>query len=185
MSFEGTHIRKRLVYSLNANGLCQSDSPVILASKLHLIIRFSVVSCLVFASVLGFQISTVDKVLWLVSPARAYGLVAFSGVSLTLAVLLLIAGQRILAASLTVASLQVSAMLGDVLSASSVGVTIPEFATYLFGNVLFVALLVVQLSIAALSWTGLSNLPGKVHIHTRMQKVFTVERIGFSRATSI
>ncbi len=100
---------------------------------------------LVASGLLGIQILLNDKWLWSAAPSHAFGLVGFVAIDalLTLAVWNSRFRLATLGATL-VSSLQLGAMLTDLVSGQPMGVPTIAFRNYLLSDSPYVALLLVQ-----------------------------------------
>jgi len=106
---------------------------------------------------LGIMIALGDKYLWYAAPSHAYGLVAFVALDLGLAIALWWRPWLGSLLSITVATVQAAAMLGDVLTYSAPYVPQQAFRSYLLSDQSFVALLTAQPIILLLA-LGATNL---------------------------
>jgi len=110
------------------------------------------------SSILGIQILLMDKWLWDVAPTHAYGLIIFVIVD---SVLLAAMWKGIVLATIgaaLAATAQLSAMLADVTTGQSSGISASIFKTYLLSNTAFISLLTTQGVILVLALAALTRL---------------------------
>ena len=112
---------------------------------------------LIVSALAGLLIVVSDQYLWYAAPSHAYGLVAFVAMDLGLAAIIWRKPWLAALLSTGLATVQVIAMIGDVLTYSTPDVTQEAFRSYLLNNREFVALLLIQPIILALS-LSISNI---------------------------
>lgn len=109
---------------------------------------------LLVSAATGAGIVLTDQYLWSTAPSHAYGLTAFIAIDIALAALLWMKTRLGSVLSIGLATVQALAMLSDVLTYSTPGVTQEAFRSYLLSNPLFVILLVIQPVILGLAFGG-------------------------------
>ncbi len=110
------------------------------------------------SSILGIQILLMDKWLWDAAPTHAYGLIIFVIVD---SFLLAAMWKGIVLATIgaaLAATAQLSAMLADVTTGQSSGISASIFKTYLLSNTAFISLLTTQGVILVLALAALTRL---------------------------
>ncbi len=106
----------------------------------------------------GVYLLATDGSLWILAVSHAIGLVIIVILDVTLGLMNLLGSKRIYLASLAAAVLGIVLQLGDIMTAPQYNMTIPYFASYLFGLVAFDALLALQGSVIVLGLLGRGNV---------------------------
>ena len=126
----------------------------------------TVISTALFASgALGTYILATDNFLRFASPTHYEGLAVFVLIDAALIVALWRQTRFATLGAMLAATVQLVAMLGDIVGGQPVGVSSAAFATYLLTDTTFVSLLVVQGIIIALA-TETMALPLVHHVGT-------------------
>jgi hypothetical protein len=111
----------------------------------------AVSAVLVVSAVVGAAILASDAYLWSAAPSHAYGLVVFAVLDLVLAGTVWRLTRLSLLGSGLLGLVQFAAMAGDVFTGQPTGVPAHIWEQYLLGDVYFVALLVIQPVLTAIS----------------------------------
>ena len=129
-------------------------------------VRAALSGTLLVSAAMGAGIVLTDQYLWSTAPSHAYGLVGFIAMDIALAILLWrkIWLGSVLSMGLT--TVQAIAMLADVLTFSTPGVTQQAFRSYLLSNPPFVILLVIQPIILGLAF-GATNVRTRYYMIRR------------------
>ncbi len=106
----------------------------------------------------GVYLLATDGSLWILAVSHAVGLVIIVLLDVSLGIMNLLGSKRVYLASLAGAVLGIALQLGDITTAPQYNMTIPYFASYLFGLVAFDALLVLQVAVIVLGVLGRSNV---------------------------
>jgi len=109
----------------------------------------------------GIQILATDYWLWSASPTHAYGLMAFVALDLALIVGVWRLTRLALFGALLTATVQLMAMLGDIIAGEPAGLPAAVFRNYLLADTAYVGLLITQGLIMAIT-IGTWALP---HLH--------------------
>ena len=112
---------------------------------------------LVVSATIGILILLDDQYLWATATSHAYGLIAFVTFDLVLATTIWKKTWLASLLSIALATVQATAMLGDVFTYSTTDVSQEAFRSYLLNNAAFIALLFIQPIILGLAF-GASNL---------------------------
>jgi len=104
-----------------------------------------------------------DYWLWSAAPTHAYGLVAFVFLDVGLILGLWRGAQLTVFGALLIATLQLVAMLGDIISGQPTGTPAVAFRSYLLADTAYLGLLIIQGLILAIT-IGTWALP-RVHDH--------------------
>jgi hypothetical protein len=113
------------------------------------------------SALVGIQILSTDYWLWSAAPTHAYGLVAFVALD-ALLILGTWRGARLAVfGALFTATVQLVAMLGDILSGQPTGTPVASFRNYLLADTAYLDLLIIQGLILAIA-IGTWALP---HVH--------------------
>ena len=126
-------------------------------------IRAALSGTLLVSAATGAGIVLTDQYLWSTAPSHAYGLIAFIAIDIALAALLWMKTRLGSVLSIGLATIQALAMLSDVLTYSTPGVTQEAFRSYLLSNPLFVILLVIQPVILGLAF-GATNVQAQYYL---------------------
>ena len=119
-------------------------------------VRAALSGTLLVSAATGAGIVLTDQYLWSNAPSHAYGLIGFVAIDIALAVLLWRKTLFGSVLSIGLATVQAIAMLADVLTYSTPGVSQEAFRSYLLGNPLYVILLVMQPVILGLAFGATS-----------------------------
>jgi hypothetical protein len=138
------------------------------------IVRDSLILSLVVSALVGTQILVSDKWLWSAAPSHAYGLIGFVVIDLTFAILALwrIGPAAIGAAMISVT--QFGAMLADNVAGQPMGVPSIAFRNYLFSDMSYIDLLLIQIAIFIIA-TGALTMP-VIRRHFRCKEGFLFQR---------
>ncbi len=109
----------------------------------------------------GIQILATDYWLWSASPTHAYGLMAFVALDFALIVGVWRLTRLALFGALLTATVQLLAMLGDIIAGEPAGLPVVVFRNYLLADTAYVGLLITQGLIMAIT-IGTWALP---HLH--------------------
>ena len=108
-------------------------------------------AALAASALVGVQILSTDYWLWSAAPAHAYGLVVFVAID---AAMIIGAWRRTRLASfgaLLTATVQLVAMLGDIIGGQPAGTPAAAFRTYLLADTAYLGLLITQALIMAIA----------------------------------
>jgi hypothetical protein len=126
------------------------------------IVRLILSAALAASALVGIEILSTDYWLWSAAPTHAYGLIVFVALD---AVLILgtwrVVRPAVFGALLT-ATIQVSAMLGDIIQGQPAGTPAAAFRSYLLADTAYLGLFVAQGLIMAIA-VGTWALP---HLHS-------------------
>ena len=125
------------------------------------IVRLILSAALAASALVGIQILSTDYWLWSAAPIHAYGLMAFVALDLALIFGIWRATRLIIFGALVTASVQLLAMLGDIIAGEPAGLPASVFRNYLLTDTAYVGLLVTQGLIMAIA-IGTWALP---HLH--------------------
>ena len=106
----------------------------------------------------GVYLLATDGSLWILAVSHAVGLVIIVILDLVLGIMNLLGSKRIYVASIAAALLGIVLQLGDITTAPQYNMTIPYFASYLFGLAAFDILLALQGAVIVLGILGRSNI---------------------------
>jgi cytochrome b6-f complex iron-sulfur subunit len=106
----------------------------------------------------GVYLLATDGSLWILAVSHAIGLVLIVVLDVSLGALNLMGSKRVYLASLAAAFLGIVLQLGDIATAPQYNMTIPYFASYLFGLAAFDILLILQGLVIALGVLGRANV---------------------------
>src|SRR3989441_1313611 len=125
------------------------------------IVRLVLSAALGTSALVGIQILSTDYWLWSAAPIHAYGLMAFVALDLALIFGVWRATRLIIFGALLTATVQLLAMLGDIITGEPAGLPASVFRSYLLTDTAYVGLLVTQGLIMAIA-IGTWALP---HLH--------------------
>ncbi|OLE69744.1 hypothetical protein AUF78_09690 [archaeon 13_1_20CM_2_51_12] len=125
------------------------------------IVRLILSAALGASAMVGIQILATDYWLWSASPTHAYGLMAFVALDLALIVGVWRLTRLALFGALLTATVQLMAMLGDIIAGEPAGLPAAVFRNYLLADTAYVGLLITQGLIMAIT-IGTWALP---HLH--------------------
>jgi hypothetical protein len=132
---------------------------------------------LLVSGLVGMWIAVGDGWLRAVAPTHAYGLLAFAALDLVLAPVIMTVPRTAYVGALLVSTTQVVAMAGDALTFAPAGTPQVAFRAYLLGNLAFLALLGIQLSVAGMTAASIA-MPrvGKHGVHFGQPKLLKSPR---------
>jgi len=125
------------------------------------IVRLILSAALGASAMVGIQILATDYWLWSASPTHAYGLMAFVALDFALIVGVWRLTRLALFGALLTATVQLLAMLGDIIAGEPAGLPAVVFRNYLLADTAYVGLLITQGLIMAIT-IGTWALP---HLH--------------------
>ncbi len=125
------------------------------------IVRLILSAALGASAMVGIQILATDYWLWSASPTHAYGLMAFVALDFALIVGVWRLTRLALFGALLTATVQLLAMLGDIIAGEPAGLPVVVFRNYLLADTAYVGLLITQGLIMAIT-IGTWALP---HLH--------------------
>ena len=106
----------------------------------------------------GIYLLATDGSLWILAVSHAVGLVLVVVLDVFLGIMNLMGSKRVYLATLAAAFLGIVLQLGDIMTAPQYSMTIPYFASYLFGLAAFDILLVLQGFVIVLGVVGRANV---------------------------
>jgi len=118
-------------------------------------------TALAASALVGTQILSTDYWLWSAAPTHAYGLVAFVVLDAGLILEVWRGAQLTVFGALLTATIQLVAMLGDIISGQPTGTPAAAFRNYLLADTAYLGLLIIQGLILAIT-IGTWALP---HVH--------------------
>ena len=127
------------------------------------IVRLILSAALAVSALVGIEILSTDYWLWSAAPTHAYGLIVFVALDATLILGTWIAVRPAVPGALLTATIQLSAMLGDVIQGQPAGTPAAAFRSYLLADTAYLGLLVAQVLIMAIA-VGTWALP-TLHSH--------------------
>jgi arsenite oxidase small subunit len=113
---------------------------------------------MLLSAVTGVYLLATDGSLWILAVSHAVGLVIIVVLDVLLGLMNLLGSKRVYLASLAAAFLAIVLQLGDIVTAPQYNMTIPYFASYLFGLAAFDILLVLQGGILVIGMLGRNNV---------------------------
>src|SRR5256712_12919927 len=125
------------------------------------IVRLILSAALGASAVVGVQILSTDYWLWSAAPTHAYGLMAFVALDFAVIVGVWRLTRLAIFGALLTATLQLAAMLGDIIAGEPAGLPAAVFRNYLLANTAYLGLLITQGLIMAIT-IGTWALP---HLH--------------------
>jgi hypothetical protein len=127
------------------------------------IVRLILSATLGASALVGVQILSTDFWLWSAAPAHAYGLIAFVALDVALIFGTWIITRFAVFGALLTATVQLAAMLGDIIAGEPGGLPVSVFRNYLLADTAYLGLLITQSFIMAIA-VGTWALP---HLHDR------------------
>ena len=125
------------------------------------IVRLILSGALGASALVGVQILLTDLWLWSAAPAHAYGLMAFVALDVALIFGTWIVTRFAVFGALLTATVQLAAMLGDIIAGEPAGLPVSAFRNYLLADMAYLGLLTTQGFIMAIA-IGTWALP---HMH--------------------
>ena len=125
------------------------------------IVRLILSGALGASALVGVQILLTDLWLWSAAPAHAYGLMAFVALDVALIFGTWIVTRFAVLGALLTATVQLAAMLGDIIAGEPAGLPVSAFRNYLLADMAYLGLLTTQGFIMAIA-IGTWALP---HMH--------------------
>jgi len=116
------------------------------------IVRLILSAALAASALVGFQILSMDYWLWSAAPTHAYGLMAFVALDAALIFGVWTATRPAIFGALLTATVQLVAMLGDIIAGEPSGLSARVFRNYLLADTLYLGLLVTQGLIMAVAF---------------------------------
>jgi hypothetical protein len=127
------------------------------------IVRLILSAALAASALVGIEILSTDYWLWSAAPTHAYGLIVFVALDAVLIVGTWRAVRPAVFGALLTATIQLSAMLGDIIQGQPAGTPAAAFRSYLLADTAYLGLLVAQVLIMAIA-VGTWALP-TLHSH--------------------
>jgi hypothetical protein len=127
------------------------------------VIRLALSTSLAASALVGFQILVTDYWLWSAAPTHAYGLVAFVTLDFALIFGVWKVTRLAIFGALMTATVQLVAMLGDIIAGEPAGLPVAVFRNYLLADSAYLGLLFTQGLIMAIA-IGTWALP-QLHEH--------------------
>ena len=125
------------------------------------IVRLILSATLAASALVGVQILSTDLWLWSAAPTHAYGLMAFVALDVALIFGTWRATRFAVLGALLTATVQLAAMLGDIIAGEPAGLPVSIFRNYLLADTAYLGLLITQGFIMAIA-IGTWALP---HMH--------------------
>jgi hypothetical protein len=125
------------------------------------IVPLTLSTALAASALVGTQILSTDYWLWSAAPTHAYGLVAFVVLDVGLILGMWRGARLTVFGALLTATIQLVAMLGDIISGQPTGTPAAAFRNYLLADTGYLGLLIIQGLILAIT-IGTWALP---HVH--------------------
>jgi hypothetical protein len=125
------------------------------------IVRLILSAALAVSALVGIEILSTDLWLWSAAPTHGYGLMAFVALDAALIFGAWRATRLAIVGALLTATVQLVAMLGDIIAGEPAGLPIAVFRNYLLADTAYLGLLVIQAFILAIA-IGNWALP---HLH--------------------
>ena|SRR3989442_6026555 len=125
------------------------------------IVRLAISVALAASALVGTQILSTDYWLWSAAPTHAYGLMAFVALDAALIFGIWRVTHPAMFGALLTATVQLAAMLGDIIAGEPAGLPAMVFRNYLLADTAYVGLLATQGLIMAIT-IGTWALP---HLH--------------------
>jgi len=126
------------------------------------IVRLILSAALAASALVGIEILSTDYWLWSAAPTHAYGLIVFVALDAVLILGTWRAVRPAVFGALLTATIQVSAMLGDIIQGQPAGTPAAAFRSYLLADTAYLGLFVTQGLIMAIA-VGTWALP---HLHS-------------------
>ena len=126
------------------------------------IVRLILSTALGISALVGIQILSTDYWLWSAAPIHAYGLMAFVALDVALIFGTWRATRFAVFGSLLTATVQLAAMVGDIIAGEPGGLPVSVFRNYLLADTAYLGLLITQGFIMAIA-IGTWALP---HMHS-------------------
>src|SRR5207245_6001972 len=126
------------------------------------IVRLVLSAALGASALVGLRRLATDYWLWSAAPTHAYGLTAFVALDFALIVAVWRATRLSVLGALLTATVQLVAMLGDIVAGEPAGLPVAVFRSYLLSDTAYLGLLVIQAFILAIA-IGNWALP---HLHS-------------------
>ena len=126
------------------------------------IVRLILSAALAVSALAGIEILSTDLWLWSAAPTHAYGLVAFVVLDVALIFRTWRATRFAVFGALSTATVQLAAMLGDIIAGEPAGLPVSIFRNYLLADTAYLGLLITQgfiMTIAIGTW-ALSHMHG-------------------------
>jgi hypothetical protein len=124
-------------------------------------VRLILSATLAASALVGVQILSTDFWLWSAAPTHAYGLMAFVALDVALIFGTWRAERFAVFGALLTATVQLAAMLGDIIAGEPAGLPVSVFRNYLLADTAYLGLLITQGLIMAIA-VGTWALP---HMH--------------------
>ena len=125
------------------------------------IVRLILSATLAASALVGVQILSTDLWLWSAAPTHAYGLMAFVALDVALIFGTWRTTRFAVFGALLTATVQLAAMLGDIIAGEPAGLPVSIFRNYLLADTAYLGLLITQGFIMAIA-VGTWALP---HMH--------------------
>jgi hypothetical protein len=125
------------------------------------IVRLILSATLAASALVGVQILSTDLWLWSAAPTHAYGLMAFVALDVSLIFGTWRSTPFAVLGALLTATVQLAAMLGDIIAGEPAGLPVSVFRNYLLADTTYLGLLITQGFIMAIA-IGTWALP---HMH--------------------
>jgi len=135
------------------------------------IVRLILSAALAVSALVGIEILSTDYWLWSAAPTHAYGLVVFVALDAVLILGTWRAVRPAVFGALLTATIQLSAMLGDIIRGQPAGTPAAAFRSYLLADTAYLGLLVAQGLIMAIA-VGTWALP-----HLRSHKLSSLKTV--------
>jgi hypothetical protein len=119
------------------------------------IVRLILSVTLAASALVGVQILSTDLWLWSAAPTHAYGLMAFVALDVALIFGTWKATRFAVFGALLTATVQLAAMLGDIIAGEPAGLPVSVFRNYLLADTAYLGLLITQgfiMTIAVGTW---------------------------------
>lgn len=127
------------------------------------IVRLTLSAALGASALVGIQVLSTDYWLWSAAPTHAYGLMAFVALDFVLMLGVLRLARLAIFGALLTATIQLVAMVGDIISGEPAGLPATVFRNYLLADTAYLGLLIAQGLIMAIA-IGTWALP-HLHVH--------------------
>jgi hypothetical protein len=125
------------------------------------IVRLILSAALATSALVGIEILSTDYWLWSAAPTHAYGLIVFVALDAALILGMWRAVRAAIFGALSIATIQLASMLGDIITGQPAGTPAAAFRSYLFADTAYLGLLFTQGLIMAIA-VGTWALP---HLH--------------------
>jgi hypothetical protein len=113
-------------------------------------------TALLSSALVGVWIVAKDGWLRTVAPSHAYGLLAFAGLDIVLAAIVLLTPKLAYVGAFLISTVQIFAMTGDALTYTPTGTLQAVFRLYLLSDAAFVVLLGIQLAVVTIAATTIA-----------------------------